>query len=502
MEMSCPLAVATVRTPDAAAITDRLPDGSLRTLTFSELQRATGALAAELGRQGVQAGERVALLGRNCRELVVALGALWQRQAVPCLLHGRLPPEGLRRQFEQAGCSCLLNLSGVAVEDFPALTMPALDYDPGPVEVMKRWDLERDATIIFSSGSSGAPKAVLHSFGNHYYSALGANRNLFLQAGDCFGLALPLYHIGGLAIVFRCLFAGATVALLPDRRQLGVGGAAPAWPDPGLARELLDFGVTHLSLVPTQLKRLLDEEPGPELAAHLRGVVIGGAELSAPVLARARERALPLILSYGSSEMGSQITATRPGAVCGTTSQKLQGDPDPMDLGKPLRFREVRIAPDGEVLVRGKSLCRGYLEQGELCPAVDDEGWFHTGDLGELSGGGGLRVSGRQDNMFISGGENIQPEGIERRLLEFPGVLEAIVVPVADEEYGQRPVAFLRTPDGSLPPAKVLGSFVAQALPRYQVPVAWYPWPDDQPVGMKPQRPRFRERAAQLQEYP
>ena len=130
--------------------------------------------------------------------------------------------------------------------------------------------------------------------------------------------------------------------------------------------------------------------------------------------------------------MSSQATASRPG--------------DPPEAlrtaGRPLAFRELSVAADGEILVRGRTLFRGYVEETGIRPARDASGWFHTGDLGRLDADGRLVVSGRRDTMFISGGENIHPEEIEREILRFPGVLEAIVAPVPDPEFGARPGGF------------------------------------------------------------
>jgi O-succinylbenzoic acid--CoA ligase len=184
-----------------------------------------------------------------------------------------------------------------------------------------------------------------------------------------------------------------------------------------------------------------------------------------------------LVASYGSTEMSSQATASRPG--------------DPPEAlgtaGRPLAFRELSVAADGELLVRGRTLFRGYVEGTGINPARDASGWFHTGDLGRLDATGRLVVSGRRDTMFISGGENIHPEEIEREILRFPGVLEAIVAPARDPEFGARPVAFLRTVDGSLPDITELDRFLRLTLPGFKMPRRYLGWPDVE-EGMKPDR--------------
>ena len=239
-----------------------------------------------------------------------------------------------------------------------------------------------------------------------------------------------------MAVVFRCLLGGAAVAV-PGK-------------DEPLADAIAGLGATHLSLVATQLYRLLREKPGRAALRRLKAVLLGGGPAPAALIAEAARAGVRLVTSYGSTEMSSQATATRP------------GDPEESlsTAGRPLRFREISVAADGEILVRGRTLFRGYVEATRVRPARDGAGWFHSGDLGHLDDAGRLIVTGRRDTMFISGGENIHPEEIEREILRFPGVLETIVVPVPDPEFGARPVAFLRMSGGRLPEAGDLERFL------------------------------------------
>ncbi|NNF59608.1 MAG: o-succinylbenzoate--CoA ligase, partial [Rhodothermaceae bacterium] len=129
----------------------------------------------------------------------------------------------------------------------------------------------------------------------------------------------------------------------------------------------------------------------------------------------------------------------------------------------------------------------GYVEGERLLEPFDAVGWFATGDLGEVDTDGWLHVTGRKDNRFISGGENVQPEAIEAALTALPDVAQAIVVSVSDEEFGQRPVAFVQMVDDTAPDAAALQEALADTLPRFMWPVAMYPWPAH-PDGMKPDR--------------
>jgi o-succinylbenzoate---CoA ligase len=324
--------------------------------------------------------------------------------------------------------------------------------------------LKRTATIVFTSGSTGTPKAALHTFGNHHYNALGSNGNIVLRPEDRWLHSLPLYHVGGISILFRCLLAGATITLPGQEAPIG--------------ESIADLGATHVSLVSTQLLRLLREDTN---LGGLKAVLMGGGPVSASLVDEAVSRGLPIHTSYGLTEMASQVTTTPPGAPLEALRT----------AGRVLPEREVSISEEGEILVRGATLFAGYVEGGKLDLPLDTDGWFHTGDLGELDENGCLRVLGRKDNLFVSGGENIQPEEIEEALSALPGVEAAVVVPVDDPEYGQRPVAFVRMENGS---TVDVAPELEKVLPRFKIPVAFYAWPEES-GGMKVNRASFRDRA-------
>jgi O-succinylbenzoic acid--CoA ligase len=138
--------------------------------------------------------------------------------------------------------------------------------------------------------------------------------------------------------------------------------------------------------------------------------------------------------------------------------------------------------------VRGESLCRGLIVNGRLVPALAADGWYHTGDAGTLDSMGRLSVRGRLDNRFISGGEKIYPEEIERVLLELPEVAQALVVAVPHPEYGHRPVAIVRCDPGEAPSAGELRAYLRGRIEAFKVPDRFYRWPEDMPTSMKPDR--------------
>jgi o-succinylbenzoate---CoA ligase len=459
--------------PDAPAVV-----GAGSVLRYGELDLRVAVTVERLGELGFGTGTRIALhLPKDERYLVLLL-ALFRAGCLACPLSTRLPSLGVAPLLKRAACRALIssdeNLLKATNASVRKLRSAALLADgpaardlPQPSEEL-RLALDRPATIVFTSGSTGVPKAALHTFGNHYYSAKGSNANIALAPGDRWLHSLPLYHVGGLSILFRCLLAGAAVVL----------------PEPGVPLGEAITGATHVSLVSTQLLRLLrgeDFDPG-----RLKAILLGGGPIPASLVDEAAGRGLPIHTSYGLTEMASQVTTTPPGA----SREELHTS------GRPLPHREISISDDGEVLVRGETLFAGYVDGDAIDRPLDTDGWFPTGDLGELDAGGYLRVRGRKDNLFISGGENVQPEEIEEALCRLEGVEEAVVVPVPDAEFGLRPVAFVRTA-GEKP--RDLARELEPVLPRFKIPVAFHRWPEEaEPGGMKVDRASFCERARRL----
>jgi O-succinylbenzoic acid--CoA ligase len=458
----CPLRSAALESPDAEAVVS-----AGWAMSYGELDGKVSAVERRLKELGVASGVRVALYLPKDAGYLVLLLALVRAGAVACPVSTRLPAGGVGALLEEAGCSALIStdegVSGV-VDGVDVLGPESLladgekdGRDPEPVEI----PLDRQATVVFTSGSTGAPKAALHTFGNHYSNALGSNVNIALAPGDRWLHSLPLYHVGGLSILFRCLLAGATIAL-PE-------------PNAPLGRSISELRATHVSLVSTQLLRLLHEDVD---LSGLGAVLMGGGQIPPSLVDEALARGVPIHTSYGLTEMASQVTTTPPGA----SRRKLR------TAGCALPHREVRISGNGEILVRGETLFAGYLRDEGLNLPLDG-GWFRTGDLGELDDDGYLRVSGRRDNLFVSGGENVQPEEIEAALCRLDGVHEAVVVPVPDEEYGSRPVAFVRK-SGEVGD---LAGMLEKVLPRFKTPIIFHDW--EGVGGMKPDRGALERRA-------
>ncbi|MEF8797153.1 MAG: o-succinylbenzoate--CoA ligase [Salinivenus sp.] len=458
--------------PDAPALL--APSGEW---TYAALDETTTQVQRSLRALGAAPGGRVGIHRPRSAETVVLLWALWRIGAVAVPLSTRLPPAEVGTSARRAGCDHLITGdASVAEAAPPSVAAHAPDtYRGGGAASSGRAGThapDRPATILYTSGSTGTPKAVLHTWAQHLYSAKGANANMPLGKDDRWVLSLPLYHVGGLAVLVRCALAGAAVVVAP--------------PGEALHTTLRRRAATHVSMVATQFRRVLNATEGPP-PPSLRGVLLGGGPIPGPLLDRGAARGWPLHTSYGCTEMASQVTTTAPGAPRSTLAT----------AGRRLPHRRLRIE-DGQIFVAGRALCRGYVTEEGLDDPRTDDGWYPTGDRGRLDAQGRLRVLGRVDRMFISGGENIQPEEIEKALEGLPGVERAVVVSVTDTEYGARPVAFV---DGPAPgPAAALRRSLEAVLPSFKIPDAFHTLPaPDGPGSLKIDRKRLRHRAHKLQ---
>ena len=286
---------------------------------------------------------------------------------------------------------------------------------------------EGTAVVIGTSGSTGAPKGVELSAAALRHSARASLERVGARPGERWLCCLPVTHVAGLAVLVRSLVSG-TEPVLAERAD---------------AETVAAFGCAHVSLVPTQLQRLLQEAGAP--LAGFSSVLLGGAAAPAGLLDAARDAEVPVVTTYGMTE------------TCGGCVYD----------GVPLDGVRAEVRDDGRIWVSGPVLFSGYL-RGPRAPA---DGWFRTGDLGALDAGGRLRVRGRADDVINTGGHKVVPGEVAAALQACPGVRDAAVVGQPDPEWGERVVAVVVPADPGDPPAlELLRRHVRERLPRYAIP--------------------------------
>lgn len=406
-------------------------------LTWHQLCQQVDALAAGFFAQGVTCGAGVALRGKNSPQTLLCWLALLQCGARILPLNPQLPDGLLGQLLPGLTLSFGLNCG----DSGPIPGLQALRPQAAEGEYHAPWHPERYLSMTLTSGSTGLPKAAVHSGAAHLACAAGVTGLMNFTAQDSWLLSLPLFHVSGQGILWRWLLVGAALVVRP-MHPLG---------------QALQ-GCTHASLVPTQLWRLLEGEPQ---SLALKAVLLGGAAIPVELTDQAQSRGIRCFCGYGLTEFASTVCA-----------KPADGHPD---VGRALAGREVRVV-DGEIWLRAASMAAGYWRDGAVTPLTNAQGWFATRDRGHLENGV-LTVTGRLDNQFFSGGEGIQPEELERVIVCHPAVSQIFVVPVDDQEFGQRPVAVVECA-ADFDPAQ-LACWVGDKLARFQQPVHWLRLPGE-----------------------
>lgn len=418
-------------------------------LTFSaEIKK----LAAQLRAVGLSSGDYLGVYGLGREETLAVFAACLFTGIVFVPVPDKYPMQRLDFFTTQVPCKFVLTVekhhNSICWSDLVTTEGTSLEASPSPDESA--------AMVIFTSGSSGSPKGVELSWRNLVYSAAGSNEFYSLSEEDVWLQNLPLFHVGGLMVAFRCWLVGAAVEFAADETTEEVLASAQA---------------TMFSLVPTQLQRALRHPDALRVLQKAKAILLGGAPASAALMEAAQKQSLPVSITYGASECCAQLTATRPGAPWRSGL-----------VGEPLLYREVRLK-ESRVAFRGDTRFKGYWHDGVLRKPFDADGWFITEDEAAVRVDGQFIVLGRVDDIFQSGGENIAPREIEETLNQLDGVGEWLVFPLPDPEYGAVPVAVFWGP--ACPELSRLKE-ILQTLPGLKRPRALY-WLSSN-EQMKPER--------------
>ena len=395
------------------------PAGSV---TYEQLLASASAAAGDLAARGVQAGQRVAIALPAGLDFAAALHA--------CMLLGAVAvPVDLRLSAHERARIA----DGAAV----VVQQPLRETGTATRPLALLHDLDATAVVIHTSGTSAAPKPVELTFGNLLWSALGSAVALGLDADERWLCALPLSHVGGLSILVRSTIY-ATTAVVHD-----------GFDTQRVLHALREQQITLVSLVATTLARLLDA--GLAHPPALRAALTGGGPVPEALVRRAYDAGVPVSMTYGLTETCSQVTTTPAAALA-------DGE---LAAGPPLFCTRVRCQDDGEIVVAGPTVAPH---------ALAPDGWLHTGDLGGCDERGRLRVTGRKADTIVSGGENVAPSEVEAVLESHPDVLEAAVVGLPDEQWGEAVTAIVVARPGALTDGDRLRAHCAAALASYKVP--------------------------------
>lgn len=368
-EIRCPVNEAALISRNEPAII-----GKHGILLYSELEQCVRATVELLQRNGVSTENRVVLALPASWEFPVVFMALIRIGAVACPVSERLSPEKLTALAGDVGAGVVIctkrkaaglkgaGLTALAVEELAGFVAKFDVHDHVHVD-MQKW-----ATVLTSGRGAPERRYIAHNLGSHYYSAKGANANLRLHKGSRWMLAVPIHSAEGVGVLFRCLLSG-TGFVIPESGK-------------SLVDALKEYEVTHVSLESGQLDALLEAIDNAKALPKLQAIVLLCEKVSPERLQRAEEKGFHVYTSYGMPEMASSVTST---TASSSPEQR-------KTAGKALKYREVKADADGDILVRGRTLFKGYLVEAELQLPVDKDGWFRTGRAGTVDAEGYVRL--------------------------------------------------------------------------------------------------------------
>ena len=432
-------------------------------LTYSELQSKTLNLRNGLLSNGIKEGDHVGLLFTNSVEFIITINALWFIGAIPIPLNSRLNRCELEKQIEFAEVRSLI-VEESMIKNYSTLNFckllrysEILEYSNSGFEPSYKIDPSQTALILFTSGSTSVPKGVKLSFSNLYFSAAGIISELNFNSSVSFLASLPFYHIGGFSIITRSLIIGSAL-ILPNSLSID-----------DLSSAILNYKAAAISIVPTALKRFLDMNYSPP--KYLRFVFLGGGPIDRSLIADALSKKWKLYIVYGSTETCSMVTLLKVNEIM-----------DRMNCaGKPIGenrilikdLNDVALPPgkEGSVVVQSKSVMIGYLKNNSDEYSANQ---YLTDDIGYLDEEGYLYISGRRDDVIISGGENINCREVDNVLRTHPNIIDCYCFGLEDKEWGQVLCAAVVIEDKNKISKNSIRDFLKIKLAAFKIPKKYF----------------------------
>ncbi len=378
------------------------------------------------------------------------------------VINPSLPAITIAEQVEKVGITLLLSTTeckrvlGWTGHHGPVvrlITLPEQDRNSSTknlpnLPTIPQLDMSRLQGYVFTSGSFGPAKAIPITFGQFYWSTVTSAYRLGYSHADCWLHCLPLYHIGGLTLLFRAVLMGFSLVLQPGFHSEEV------------LRELQFNRLTLASFVPTMLVRLLDAELHfQDSPTTFRFALLGGAKVSNELREECYRRLIRLVCSYGQTESCSHITTTRP------------GEPIPLGEGQPLLHAKIAIKDEAGSPIPANDAGRIWVKGPQVCSNIaSPSSWHETGDIGYLDDKGSLHVLARQDEVYVSGGENVYAPEVTAVIESHPAIRGAWVTGIENREWGHIIVALAEPRPQFQVTASQVREYCRRFLPSYKVP--------------------------------
>ncbi|TSA27583.1 MAG: o-succinylbenzoate--CoA ligase [Ignavibacteriales bacterium] len=430
-------------------------------VSYQKFFEASNLTANYLLTLNIKKNDHVGILCRHTYDFFVLVNALWFIGAIPVPLNSRKTTNEIENEIHLADINFLIVDETISSQFSEINFINKIQIKLENVfksQIIKSifpnlpFSILNCSLIMFTSGSTGNPKAVVHTFQSLYESIQALDSFAQLSSGDIWLASLPLYHIGGFMILCRSLLSGSLV----------VFPASPKFED--INQTIKQSDPTHISLVPTTLDRLLKENVSP--SKNLKYVFLGGSPSQTELITEAIKKSWPIVKVYGSTETCSMITALHPDEI----------KPKPNSVGKLLGKNKIKIMNEsendlGEVAVFSKSLFKEYYNDLPTTNNKLKNSWYRTGDFGRIDNEGYLYIESRRDDLIISGGENITSYEVELAIKKHPFVKDVFVFALQDKKWGQIVCAAIVSETIS---EDVIKDFLKEKIASYKIPKRFF----------------------------
>ncbi len=443
--------------------------GGAKMTTVAEFDARCAAVARGLLARGIARGDRVAILSANRTDYVATFMGAMRAGIVPAPINHKLPPARATEVVADSGARLVL-FDAAREDHLDRAALPGVDFagfddggpqgygallDPGPFTPVTP-GADETAFMMFTSGSTGRPKGVLLSHESHRWAAEVRMRQTPMT-GERVQIAAPLYHMNALALSILVCAGGADCVLLPQFE-------AAAYID-AVSR----FGVTWLTAVPPMIAMMMQETEALTRGdlSSVRTVRMGSAPVNDALTQQIRE-ILPnarIINAYGTTEAGPVVFDRHPEGLPAPTGSVGVAHPE-----VAVRLNGPGAPERGVLEMKSPAVMTGYHNRPDVASPITADGFYRTGDVFRRDENGFYFFLGRDDDMFVSGAENIFPGEVEHVIESHPDVMQACVVPVADAVKGTKPVAFVVCREDARLDAQALKEYVLRNAPAYQHP--------------------------------
>lgn len=447
---------------------------SEKSISYQDLFNKANKLSSSFLEKGINKNDYVPLLIEDQLTFIESVFALWYLGAVPVPLNTKLLGEEINSilndydfkflitdsrnnfgvSFESLSFSGKRKIKDISHKDTKTPSFTKIELPESNSYLFDAADypiphINNEAVVIFTSGSTGRPKGVVHTFSSLINSIKNGNEILDHKENDRWLASLPFYHIGGFQIICRSFFYGCSI-IISESLQTN-----------NLIETIENFNPTHISLVSTQLERLIHQKIKPNKS--LRVSLIGGGFVDDLLMFESEKLGWKPFRVYGSSETASMVTAISSNEIISK----------PQSVGKPFSDVEIQISHESEILIKSKSLFKKYLDDEKETSSKIINGFYHSGDLGFIDDDGYLFIEARRNDLIVTGGENVNPIEVEKALLKLHSIKEACVFPKQNKTWGQIVACALVVTDSSIDIKSIKGK-LKLTLAGYKIPKEYY----------------------------